>query len=92
VGETQNHSFQLSFNPSLKVDFQGSSRHLRRQFAATFGEDRRTVGQARPILPAAAGREPSEPAAVRGDAGADRAPAGSDGVGDAGPVCRRIGL
>jgi hypothetical protein len=24
VGETQNQSFQLSFNPSLKVDFQGS--------------------------------------------------------------------
>ena len=24
MGETQNQSFQLSFNPSLKVDFQGS--------------------------------------------------------------------
>ena len=24
MGETQNHAFQLSFNPSLKVDFQGS--------------------------------------------------------------------
>jgi hypothetical protein len=24
VGEKHNHSFQLSFNPSLKVDFQGS--------------------------------------------------------------------
>jgi len=24
MGETQNHSFQLSFNSSLKVDFQGS--------------------------------------------------------------------
>jgi predicted ribosome quality control (RQC) complex YloA/Tae2 family protein len=25
VGEKQDQSFQLSFNPSLKVDFQGSS-------------------------------------------------------------------
>jgi len=24
VGETQNQPFQLSFNPSLRVDFQGS--------------------------------------------------------------------
>ena len=24
MGETQNQPFQLSFNPSLKVDFQGS--------------------------------------------------------------------
>jgi hypothetical protein len=24
MGETQNQSFELSFNPSLKVDFQGS--------------------------------------------------------------------
>jgi hypothetical protein len=23
MGETQNQAFQLSFNPSLKVDFQG---------------------------------------------------------------------
>ena len=158
MGETPNQPFQLSFNPSLKVDFQGSrvtsdgglllvrelderlglneliEEHLTderrgkntqlplpdllrqsiysrlaryedvndavrlsqdptfRLFAATFGEDRGTVGQARPVLLAAAGREPSEPAAVRGDAGADRAPAGSDGIGDAGPVCRRIGL
>lgn len=38
------------------------------------------------------GRELSRPAAVWGDAGADRVPAGSDGIGDAGPVCRRIGL
>jgi hypothetical protein len=57
------------------------------EFAATFGEDRRTAGQARPVLLAAAGGRPSEPAAVRSDAGPDRAAAG---VADAGQV--RIGI
>ena len=28
MGEKQNGPFQLSFNPSLKVDFQGSTGHL----------------------------------------------------------------
>jgi hypothetical protein len=49
--------------------------------AATFGEDRRTVGQARPVLLAAAGGRPSEPAAVRHHVGPDRAAAGTGGVG-----------
>jgi hypothetical protein len=51
------------------------------EFAATFGEDRKTVGKTCTVLPAAAGGRASEPAVVRGDAGADRAAAGSDGIG-----------
>src|SRR5271157_5344120 len=48
------------------------------QLAATTGEDRRTAGETRPLLLAAVGREPSDEAAVRGDAGPDRAATATD--------------
>jgi hypothetical protein len=75
-----------------RLALPSESRTGRLRVFSNVCEDRRTVGQARPVLLAATGREPSEPAAVRGDAGADRTPASSDGIGDVGPVCRRIGL
>ncbi len=43
------------------------------EFAATAGEERRTAGQTCALLMADAGGRTSEPAAVRGDAGSDRA-------------------
>ena len=43
------------------------------EFAATAGEERRTAGQTCALLMATAGGRTSEPAAVRGDAGSDRA-------------------
>ena len=54
------------------------------QLAATVGEDRRQIGQARPVLLAAAGGEPSDEAAVRQHGAADRrAGAGEQGSGRA---------
>ena len=50
------------------------------QLAATAGEDWRTAGEACALLLAAAGGRTSEPAAVRGDVGSDRATAGTDGI------------
>src|ERR1019366_5081055 len=48
--------------------------------AAAAGEDRWTAGETRPLLLAAVGREPSDEAAVRGDAGPDRAATDTDGI------------
>ena len=48
--------------------------------AATAGEDRRTAGQTCALLLVIAGGRTSEPAAVRGDAGPDRATAGTGGI------------
>ena len=42
------------------------------EHAAAVGEDRRSAGETRPILLAAAGREPSDAATVRGHGRADR--------------------
>jgi hypothetical protein len=50
------------------------------EFAATAGEDRRTAGQTCALLLAILGGRTSEPAAIRGDAGSDRATAGTDGI------------
>ena len=52
------------------------------QLAATAGEDRRPFDQARPVLLAAAGGEPSDAAAVRKHGAADRGAAGASGVGE----------
>ena len=51
------------------------------QFAATAGEDLRSSGQARPVLLAAVGREPSDTAAVCGHGAADRRAAAADWMG-----------
>ncbi len=56
---------------------------------AATGEDGWPIGQARPVLLAAVGREPSDQAALRGDGAEDRRLAGGDGV-DAGDVCSEI--
>ena len=48
--------------------------------AATAGEDRRTAGETCALLLATVGGRTSEPATVRGDAGPDRATAGTDGI------------
>jgi hypothetical protein len=53
------------------------------QFAAAAGEDTRQAGQARPMLLADAGREPSQTAAVRGHGPADRCAGGGDRVAGA---------
>ena len=53
------------------------------QLAAAAGEDGRPAGQARPVLLAAAGREPSDAAAVREHGAADRCAGGGDRVGPA---------
>src|SRR5450759_329235 len=58
------------------------------QFAAAAGQDRRQAGQARPILLADAGREPSHTAAVREHGPADRCAGGGDRVADFGTSCR----
>ena len=50
------------------------------QFTATLGEDGRTVGETRPVLLAAVGREPSDAAAFRGDGATDRGVVGSSRV------------
>src|ERR1035438_10291173 len=50
------------------------------RLAAAADEDRRPADQARPVLLADAGREPSHTAAVRGDGRKDRRLAGGDGV------------
>ena len=48
--------------------------------AATAGQDRRTAGETCTVLLAAPGGRTSEPAAVRGDAGPNRAVADTDGI------------
>ena len=50
------------------------------ELATTTGEDRGAAGEACPLLLASAGGRTSEPAAVRGDAGSDRATAGTDAI------------
>jgi hypothetical protein len=50
------------------------------QLAATAGEDRRPVGQTCALLLATAGGRTSDAAAVRGDAGPDRAVADTHGI------------
>jgi len=50
------------------------------QPATAAGEDRRQAGQARAVLLADAGREPSHTAAVWEHGAADRCPGGGDGV------------
>jgi hypothetical protein len=60
------------------------------QRAATAGEERRTAGQTCALLLAVPRGSPSESAAVRDDAGSDRAAAGTDGIADAGQA--RIGI
>ena len=54
------------------------------QFAAAIGEDGWPIGQARPVLLAAVGREPSDQAALRGDGRKNRRLAGADGVNGGG--------
>ena len=49
--------------------------------AATAGEDRRKAGKTCPLLLALAGGGASDAAAVRGDAGPDRAATDTDGIG-----------
>src|SRR6516164_205813 len=51
------------------------------QLAAAAGEDGRAAGEARPLLLASLGREPSDPAALRRHALADGVAARPDGVG-----------
>ena len=51
------------------------------ELAATAGEDRRTAGQTCALLLATAGGRTSDAAAVRGDAGPDRAATDTDGIG-----------
>ena len=51
------------------------------KFAATAGEDRRKAGKTCPLLLALAGGGASDAAAVRGDAGPDRAATDTDGIG-----------
>jgi hypothetical protein len=58
------------------------------QPAATAGKDRRTSGQTCALLLATTGGRTSEPAAIRGDAGADRTTAGTDRI-DGGQVLHR---
>ena len=75
MGESQNQPFQLSFNRFLRVDFQGSRvtsdgglllvRELADEFAAAFGQDRRTAGEARAVLLAFANRGAPASEAVR---------------------------
>jgi Transposase DDE domain group 1 len=62
------------------------------QFAATAGEDRRAAGETCALLLASPSGRTSEPAAVRSDAGPNRAAAGTGGIADAGPVRIGIGL
>ena len=50
------------------------------ELAATAGEDRRTAGQTCALLLATCGGRTSDAAAVRGDAGPDRAAADTDGI------------
>jgi len=50
-------------------------------FAATAGEDEGTAGKTCASLLASAGRRTSDSAAVRGDAGPDRAATDTDGIG-----------
>ena len=50
------------------------------EFAATFGENRRAAGETCALLLAVPGGRTSEPAAVRSDAGPNRAVAGTDGI------------
>src|ERR1035441_9962048 len=61
--------------------------------AAAIGEDGWPIGQARPVLLAAVGREPSDQAALRSDGRNDRRLAGADGVeaGDGRSEIRRPG-
>ena len=51
------------------------------QFAVTAGKDRRPVGQARPVLLAVVGREPSDAAFVRKHGAADRRSADAGWIG-----------
>jgi len=59
------------------------------QLAATAGEDRRTSGQTCALLLATAGGRTSDAAAVRGDAGPDRAATATDGIASWWPSQRR---
>ena len=56
----------------------GENKMSRFGSAATVGEDRRPVGQARAVLLAAAGGKLFDAAAVWGDGATDRRPAGGD--------------
>src|SRR5271157_4796281 len=51
------------------------------ELAATAGEDGRTAGETCPLLLATAGGRTSDAAAVRGNAGPDRAATDTDGIG-----------
>ena len=51
---------------------------------ATAGQDRRPSGQARPVLLAAVGREPSDAAVVRKHGAADRRAAAANWIGGGG--------
>ena len=53
------------------------------QLAATAGEDRRPSGEARLLLLAIVGREPSDPAVVRKHGAADRRAVASGGIAEA---------
>lgn len=54
------------------------------QLAAAVGEDRGQAGEARPVLFAGAGREPSHTAPVREHGSADRCAGGGDRVAGGG--------
>jgi hypothetical protein len=60
--------------------------------ATAVGEDRRTAGEACTLLLAFPGGRSSEPAAVRGNAGSDRAAGGADRLTTAGQAHIGIGL
>jgi hypothetical protein len=53
-----------------------------RQFAATSGENRRTLDQASSLLPATAGGEPSDAAALRQHSAQDRGATRASGIGE----------
>ena len=87
VGEAQNRPFQLSFNSSLKVDFQGSGVTsdggldlVADQLAAAAGENRRAFDKTRPLLLVAAGGESPDAVVVRRHAAEDRGAAGPGGI------------
>ena len=76
MGEKQNRPFQLSEPVAVTGAAQQDRQLVAYQLAAATGEDRRPPGEARTVLLAFLGGEPSDPTLTRNDAAADLCAAG----------------
>ena len=72
---------RFALRPHSDRELPSKARSSVTSLQQRLGEDRRPAGEARAALLAAAGREPSDPAAVRSDDTPDCRATGGDGIG-----------